>query len=324
MLREKRYKQIVHEVEQGILEGKYKLGDRIPSINSWRIRTGLSRSSIVLAMDELKSRGILESEQSVGYFVNNTRVEIAHRILLIFGDMNLFKEDLYNSIIQSLGPGVLVDIVFHYYDRGTFDMLLDNLAGKYTVYVVMAGKFEGIEDQLAKLGGKVILADHFSDSLKGRFSSVGQDFANDTFDALVSGLSRIRAYREIILVQKHRREPEERYDGVKRFCQEYGFEAGLLKTMADMPVKKGIVYLTAEDREIVNIITAGQRQGLNIGEDFGLICYNETALKEILAGGLTTLSTDFVQMGKSITELIRDKEIRTIRNPWKLIMRKSL
>ena len=73
MLREKRYKQIVHEVEQNILDGKYKLGDRIPSINSWRIRTGLSRSSIVLALDELKSRGIIESEQSVGYFVNSTR-----------------------------------------------------------------------------------------------------------------------------------------------------------------------------------------------------------------------------------------------------------
>ena len=324
MLREKRYKQIVHEVEQNILDGKYKLGDRIPSINSWRIRTGLSRSSIVLALDELKSRGIIESEQSVGYFVNSTRVEVAHRILLIFNELNLFKEDLYNSIIQSLGTGVMIDIVFHHTDRGTFDMLLDNMAGKYTVYVVMPGEFEGIGPQLKKLGGKVILVDHFSDSLKGVFSSVGQDFANDTYDALVSGLPRIRAYREIILVQKSRIEPEVRYEGLKRFCQEFGFETGYLKTMTDMPIKKGTIYLTPEDREIVNILTASQRQGLKVGEDFGLISYNDTVLKEVLAGGLTTLSTDFVQMGRTVAELIRSKDVRTVRNPWRLIMRKSL
>ena len=34
MYREKLYKSIVHEVEKGILDGKYKLGDKIPSINS--------------------------------------------------------------------------------------------------------------------------------------------------------------------------------------------------------------------------------------------------------------------------------------------------
>ena len=324
MLREKRYKQIVHIVEQDILDGKYRIGDRIPSINSWCIRTGLSRSSVVLALDELKARGIIEAEQSVGYFVNSTRVDLTHRILLIFNEMNLFKEDLYYSILRSLGNGVMVDIVFYNYDRSTFDMLLDNVAGKYTVYVVMPGGFEGIEPQLRKLGGKVILVDHFSPSLKGLFSSVGQDFEMDTYDALVSGLSKIRAYREIILVQRSRIEPPERYDGLKRFCQEYEFEVGCIKTMADMQVKTGVLYLTPEDREIVNILSASQRQGLTVGTDFGLISYNETVLKEILAGGLTTLSTDFIKMGETVAELIRDKEIRTIRNPWELIIRKSL
>ncbi len=324
MLREQRYKQIVHAVEQDILDGKYKIGDKVPSINSWRIRTGLSRSSIVLALDELKSRGIIEAEQSIGYFISSTRVDFVHRILLIFNEMNLFKEDLYRSIIRSLGPGSIVDIVFYNWDRSTFDMLLDNMAGKYTVYVVMPGPFEDIEPKLRRLGGKVILVDDFAVSLQGLFSSVGQDFANDTYDALVSGLQRIRPYREIILVQKNSKEPESRYDGLKRFCHDYQFEAGYLKTMENMPVKPGALYLTPDDREIVNILSSSQRQGLTAGMDFGLITYNETVLKEVLAGGITTLSTDFIKMGETVAELIRDKEIRTIRNPWKLIIRKSL
>ena len=325
MLREKRYKQIVHTVEQDILDGKYKVGDRIASINSWCIRTGLSRSSVMLALDELKSRGIIEAEQSVGYFVSSTRVEIAHRILLVFGDYNLFKEDLYNSILQSLGPGALVDIVFHHCDRATFDVLLENAAGKYTVYVVMpGGSFDGIEGQLKRLGGKVILVDHFSESLKGVFSSVAQDFANDTYDALVKGLSRIRQYREIILVQSSRIEPYERYDGLRRFCQEFELASGYLKTMAEMPIKPGTIYLTPEDREIVTILSSAQHQGLTAGVDFGLVSYNDTVLKEIIAGGLTTITTDFIEMGRTVVELMRDKDIRTIHNPCHLILRKTL
>ena len=324
MLREKRYKQIVHAIEHDILAGKYKVGDRIPSINSWRIRTGLSRSSVVLALEELKSRGIIEAEQSIGYFVASTRVEFAHRILLIFGELNLFKEDLYYSIIKSLGNVASVDIVFHHSDHRIFDMLMEQVAGRYTVYVVMPGKMDHIESQLRKLGGKVILIDHFPDSLKGVFSSVGQDFANDTYDGLVSGLPRIKLYNEIILVQKNKIEPEERYEGVKRFCTEFGFASGYLKTLEGMPVKPGTIYLTPEDREIVHILSAGERQNLVPGTDFGLISFNDTVLKEVIAGGLTTLSTDFVKMGETVVELIRDKDIRTIRNPFRLILRNSL
>ena len=145
-----------------------------------------------------------------------------------------------------------------------------------------------------------------------------------TYDALVKGLSRIRQYREIILVQSSRIEPHERYDGLKRFCQEFELAAGYLKTMAEMPIKPGTIYLTPEDREIVTILSSAQHQGLTAGVDFGLVSYNDTVLKEIIAGGLTTITTDFIEMGRTVVELMRDKEIRTIHNPCHLILRKTL
>lgn len=325
MLRENRYKQIVHAVEKDILDGKYKIGDKIPSINLWRIRTGLSRSSVILALKELKSRGIIESDQSVGYFVSSTRVEIVHRILLIFGVPSLFKEDLCKSIIHSLGNGVTIDIMFHGANRDTLDILLDKVAGKYSVYIIIPSISYNIENKLKRLGGKVILADFFVDSLVGKFSSVTQDFANDTYDALVSCLPTIRnKYKEIILVQNSKFEPMARLDGIKRFCSDYDFEAGYLKTMENFPIKQGVIYLTPEDREIVNILTSMDRQKLVIGRDFGLITCNETVLKKVICGGLTTLSTDFFQMGKTIVDLIRENGIKTVHNPWKLIMRNTL
>ena len=325
MYREKLYKSIVHEIEEGILDGKYKLGDKIPSINSWRIKSGLSRSSVLLAMDELISRGLIESEQSVGYFVSSTRVEITHRFLLIFNEFNSFKQDLYHSILNSLGSGAVTDIVFYNFNRDTFDLLLENMAGKYSVYLVMAGVFKNIEHQLRKLGGVVIVVDSCDDdSVKGVFSSVTQDFAQDTHDALEAGLSQLNHYNEIVLVQSSPKEPMARYDGVKRFCQEYDFTCALIKTMKDMPLRYGVVYLTPEDREIVNIMRTAEKQHMKVGEDFGLVAFNEQELNEILCNGLTTISTDFVQMGKTVVDLVKEKEIKTIRNPWRLILRNSL
>ena len=326
MLREKHYKKIVHEIERGILIGKYKLGDKIPSINSWRISSGLSRSSVVLAMEELKKRGLIESEQSVGYFISSTRIETTHRILLVFNEINGFKEDVYKSILRSLGKGATVDIVFHNFNRDSFDMLLERHAGKYSVYIVMSGLFENIEGQLKKLGGKVILLDHCISSLKrsGIFSSVTQFYAQDTYDGLVSALPQLKKYKEIYLVQSGAKEPPERYEGCKRFCEDYGYECGSLKSMEDLRVKPGRVYLTPESKTIVDIMQDAEKQGLKVGEDFGLIGFNEERLNEILCGGLTTFSTDFVRMGETVVELIRSKEIQVIRNPFRMILRNTL
>ena len=47
-------------------------------------------------------------------------------------------------------------------------------------------------------------------------------------------------------------------------------------------------------------------------------------LKEVLIGGITTLTTDFELMGRTAAELIKSGERRRIANPWRLLDRGSL
>ncbi|WP_332913348.1 substrate-binding domain-containing protein [Algoriphagus boritolerans] len=62
-----------------------------------------------------------------------------------------------------------------------------------------------------------------------------------------------------------------------------------------------------------------------LGRDIGVISYNDTPLKEILADGITTISTDFHQMGKTIAEQILGTEDRIpIKNQFRMTLRKSL
>ena len=61
-----------------------------------------------------------------------------------------------------------------------------------------------------------------------------------------------------------------------------------------------------------------------IGEQVGIISYNETPLKKIILNGITTISTDFRKMGEMVAELVLSKELKHLEVPFHLIRRPSL
>jgi len=319
-----KYKQIVSYVVDGIHNGTLKKGDWIPSINEFREKYNFSRDTIFAGLSELKTRGIIDSNQGVGYYITSTNTEFKHKIFLLFNEFNFFKEDLYNSFMESIGDSAIVDIYFHNYNRKVFETLVNEANYKYTTYIIMSGKFEGIEPILKKLSGDVYLLDHYHPELKGKYSSVFQNFEKDTYEALVSGLEYLKKYNHIYMVQKDEKEPTERYDGLCTFCREYNFETDYILTTKDRTILKGEVYIVVNDRDLVYLLKQSEKQGLLPGKDVGIISYNDTPLKEMLVGGITTLSTDFNLMGKTMASLINTKSIETIENPWKLNIRKSL
>ena len=74
----------------------------------------------------------------------------------------------------------------------------------------------------------------------------------------------------------------------------------------------------------MKIVTKSQTLNLELGSDIGIISYNETALKQIAAGGITTISTDFRAMGRSMAEMIVDGKKDKIHNPFGINKRKSI
>jgi DNA-binding LacI/PurR family transcriptional regulator len=61
-----------------------------------------------------------------------------------------------------------------------------------------------------------------------------------------------------------------------------------------------------------------------LGADFGIVSFNDTMLKEVVAGGITTISTDFRKMGETLAGMIAEKKKGQTANPAALIRRKSL
>ena len=317
-----KYQLIVSHVIDGISNQKYAVGDRIPSINEFRSTYNLSRDTVFAGIKELTSKGIIRSNQGVGYFIQSTEVSKGHHVFLLFNELNEFKEDLFNSFIANAGNDVSIDLYFHNYNRKVFETLLNDANNKYTDYIIMSGKFEGIAPLLESISGRVLLLDHFHGELKGRYSSVSQNFAEDTYQALSSAVEQIKKYERIIMIQSEEKEPLERYDGLVSFCEEHGFKHEYISS--SRRIQKKDLFIVVKDRDLVEILKQATAQNLTAGVDFGIISYNDTPLKELLAGGITTLSTDFKLMGKTMSRLLKARHLETVDNPWMLTLRKSL
>lgn len=321
---ESKYKLVVNHVIDGINSGEIKKGDQLPSINEYRHMFNLSRDTVFAGIKELKAHGIISSAPGIGYFVSNVRLNLKQNIFLLFNEINSFKQELYDAFMSALDKDDKVDLQFHNYNRRVFETLLREANGKYTTYVLMPGMFQGLAPLLDSLNGRVFLLDHYHNELRGRYSGVGQNFENDTYNALVSGLPHLRKYKRICMIQSEAKEPYERFTGLQRFARENGFECKYMNGFNGKHITPADLFIIANDTDLVKVLKQAARQGMEPGQEFGIISYNDTPLKEILAGGITTLSTDFKKMGKTMAALLKRKETVNIDNPWNLTIRKSL
>ena len=62
---------VAREIEQRVLEGRLKPGDRLPSERELSVQLGVSRASLREAIQKLAARGLLDSRQGGGTFVTD-------------------------------------------------------------------------------------------------------------------------------------------------------------------------------------------------------------------------------------------------------------
>jgi len=84
------------------------------------------------------------------------------------------------------------------------------------------------------------------------------------------------------------------------------------------------VFLVPSDRTLVELIKQVRKMEFEIGVNFGILSFNDSILKEVVAGGITTLSTDFPQMGKRLADMILHRKGARLKNKSGVIVRSSL
>ena len=319
-----KYKQIILSIEKGIEEEQLKKGEKLPSINKVCLEFSLSRDTVLQAYDELKKRGIIYAILGKGYYVKSTEVRIKQRIFLLFDELNIFKEDIYNSFLENIGADVQVDIFFHHFNIHVFQKLINDSNGNYTKYIIMPTNLNGAASIIETLPVKdVYILDQTNPDLKS-FPAVYQNHKKDIYDALLKGKSRLDKYEKLIMIFPGFREPLGMKIGFENFCKDHGLDYEIITEFKNREIKNGEVYVIPNDRDLVRVIEKAKLQNLKLGTNYGIISYNDTPLKKVVENGITTISTDFESMGTLLAQMVLKGKKAQIENNCALIIRNSL
>ncbi|CAH0996418.1 hypothetical protein EMA8858_02550 [Emticicia aquatica] len=323
-----KYKQIVQSIIADIERAVLKKNEQLPSISELSEEYYLARDTVEKAYRELKERGFISSVQGKGFYVNGTDNN-KMRILLVFNKLSSYKKLIYYAFLKVLGNKANVDLQIHHYDARIFAEIIDNSLGKYNYYVIMPHFFPENEKgaalkTLEKIpSDELILLDKDLPEYTKPCLSVYQDFEKDIFDALDELRDLLEKYNRMVLVfPSDGNYPSEIVKGFRQFCVNFGKDFVIKENALDEILHIGTVYLVVEETDLAELVKKTRQVDFKLGEDIGIISFNETTLKELLE--ITVITTDFETMGRTAAALLLDKKQIKIKNPFYTIRRSSL
>ena len=319
-----KYKQIVQSIERAVVEDRVMDGDRLPSINSIRSRYALSRDTVLFAYQQLKEIGLVKSVAGKGYFVTLEQTVIKKTVFLLFDEFNAFKKDLFDAIVNTFPNNVRIDVFFHHFNKSLFNSLLKEHRNNYDYFVIMPSNIFNAERDISLIDKeKVYLLDQVSPKLRA-YPAIFQNFEKDIFSALMQLNNRLKKYKKLTLIFDESIQPNGMLKGFEQFCQLHKFNYTIIHAFKNQLVERDNVYIIPDDRNLIRVLKQARSQNFSLGKETGVISYNDSMLHEMVEDGITTISTDFVEMGKTLVQMIQLKQHLHIENKSVVIQRNSL
>ncbi|MDN3663926.1 MULTISPECIES: GntR family transcriptional regulator [Algibacter] len=331
------YQQIVDSIINNISNGNIVLNEKLPSINTISEDFYLSRDTVEKAYSILKERNIIVSIPRRGYYVS--KIETTHKLKILFlvNKLSSYKMRIYNSFLDRIGVNSKIDLVIYHCDEFVFLNTLKNNKSGYDYYVIMphfkTDKLQHAsytEEALRAINSipknKLIILDNLMLPIEKDVAAVYQEFDKDIYDALKIGISKISKYKKMILFYPEKSVypfPRRILHGFRKFCLENEIDFEILSEVCDdMVFIKGDLFITIEETDLVNLVNQIREKEFIMGEEIGVISYNDTPLKQLL--GIAVVSTDFKIMGLMAAEMILNNDKSKVKVPFHFIDRASV
>ncbi len=314
--------QLVNSIAEAISAGKLKEGDVLPSVNQLSNESGFSRDTVFKAYNILKRRNLVESAPQKGYFVANE----SQKIFMLLDDFSAFKEQLYQSFRQNLPNSFSVDLLFHHYNEEVFHQLIENSIGRYSIYIIMNIDHKSVDKVLDKIDSNKLLILDMGRPANGKMNYLTQDFNLLVKQSLEQGVESFKKYNEIVLVYEENSTPHpvETVSAVRSFCNKHKILFRKIKRLIGSEVEKGKAYFVIRESDLVTVIKTCRERNYRLGEDVGVISYNDTPMKQVVGGGISVISTDFEMMGTLAADFVKNKQPIQKVLPTFLTLRDSL
>jgi len=326
------YKQVISQIEQKIISGEYTPGHLLPSMNMLAADLDISKETIKKAYAILRDKGVIESHQGKGFYVKGVGEDRPLRILLLFDKLSSYKQVLFNSFIDRIGDDAEVTIRIHNQNLDVFEFFIDEDVDHFDYYAVTPHfpLDASSQKRMLKLlkrfpNRKLILLDKIIPELPGNYGAVYQDFENDIISALSQGLDKLKRFSKLNVITM----PNSLYGAqiskaVESFCRDNNLSVEFHQEIKEDVIRKHEVYLMINsqlDTGLLSFSRISNSLGYEIGKDVSIISYNDSPINEIILNGLTTVSTDFRQMGELAAQMILDRSMDKKKCDFRIIRR---
>lgn len=324
-----KYRQLMDAIIHGIRVGLLKNGDMMPSINELSFSADVSRLTVEKGYNELRKIGVLEAFHGKGYFVKSTDIQQDYRIFLMFNKLSTHKKIIYDAFVKTLGESASIDFYIYNNDAKLFCNLLENKKNNHTHFVIIPHFIEGEKSAYQAINAlpksKLILVDKFVSEITGTFGAVYENFSKDIYNALFQLQEPLQRFSILKLIfPENSYYPAEIIDGFHSFCKSFLFDYKIVMDIRSEEVNVGDVFINLMEDDLIELLENVEEKKLKIGQDIGIISYNETKAKRFIMNGLTTISTNFEAMGQTAAELVINNSKKHIENPFQLVIRHSL
>lgn len=324
-----KYKQLTNAILAAIESGKLLKNSLLPSINELSFSLEMSRDTAEKGYRNLRKLGVVDSVPGKGYFIINTDFSRKLKVCLLFNKLSTHKKIIYDSFTKTLGERAAIDFYIYNNDFALFKKMIVAKRDDYSHFVIIPHFLEGGENAHEIINTipkeKLVILDKLLPGVTGDYAAAYENFAQDIYAALEQALDRLSHYRTLkIIFPKNSYFPHEILTGFYRFCQQYAFDHKVIHNIKDEEINPGEVYINLMEDDLVMLIERLIAQKLKIGKDVGVISYNETPLKRIILDGITTISTDFSELGAQAAEFILTGKTEKVAVPFYLNLRKSL
>lgn len=315
-------RQMAEAIRMAISQGEFSEGEMLPSINQISSKYNVARDTAFKAFQELKQKGVIESAPTKGYYVSSS----VNNILVLLDIFSPYKNDLYNALTKNLGPTSRLDLYFHHYNEAHFNNVIMNSLGKYNRYLIMNLKNDVYSTVLDNIDKSRILLLDFGKFNKDGFAYVCQGFDTTLYECLQSGVALFKKYKKLNFIfpldSEHPRGGIQYYE---QFCKENRIQSNLVKRhVQESDLVKGEANLIVSHGDLIEAIKICKNRGWKLGEDIGIVTFNDAPMMEVIENGITSISVDFKQMGALAARFINNNERLQTYVPTKLIVRGSL
>ncbi len=317
--------RIIEGVYNAIEESLYQQGDILPSVNELANNLSCARETVVKAYKILKERGIINSRPGVGYFISTLDVNQELNIALVLYGFQTFQQQFYNSFRKKVSDRCNIDVFFHHNNEGVYRSIIQQIKGKYGIYVV--APIERVDGETLFKGiqpDKLVIVDRYQ-FINDKVSYITQEFEASFTSVLEEIEGDLYKYKKVVLFYDHVSDyPPPILDAFLTFVKSRQIKHEIIKEYDSGALEKGVAYITIGDNDLWELLKSARSKGFELGTDIGILSHNDSLVKEIISGGISTFSTDFNRMASELAKYVFDRDQINKLIPTKLIRRGSL